>query len=254
MTSDNIWYPYEGALTLTFDDGTPSQLRTAVPLLDRYRFRGSLYPTPVGSFWARSAADWKAVAASGHELGNHTLSHRCPEAVSGKAPGLEHLTLDELEADILAAQDRLHDIVPDQNEWSFCYPCYSTFVGTGLNRKSYVPLIARHFVAGRGGGEFGFANRPGRFDIHCLWSTPVEHLSGFEMIGLVEELCSRGQWLILTVHDIDSGTLPVDRMAFVQLLEFLSRNRERFRVGPLIEIALEYRSKQSRSTHASTSS
>lgn len=37
------------------------------------------------------------------------------------------------------------------------YPCYCTYVGRGESRKSYVPIVAKHFLAGRSVGEYGSA-------------------------------------------------------------------------------------------------
>jgi len=87
---------------------------------------------------------------------------------------LETITLAEMEADILAAQERLQVIAPHQRYWTFAYPCSGTFVGRGKNRQSYVPVVARHFLAGRTVGEYGFGNSPALVDLACLWGMSVE--------------------------------------------------------------------------------
>src|SRR6266516_2205251 len=43
--------------------------------------------------------------------------------------------------------------IPEQTVRSFGYPFYQSYVGAGTARQSYVPVIARHFVAARGKGE-----------------------------------------------------------------------------------------------------
>ena len=181
--------------------------------------------------------DWQGVARSGHEIGNHTLSHPCPETILGSAGGLESMTLAEIEQDMLAAQKRLNQIAPHQQHWTFAYPCYSTYVGRGVTRQSYVPVVAKHFLAGRAAGELGFANRPERMDLACLWATPAELLSGDEMIALVKRLTERGQWVILVFHDIDGDLLNVPGRTYRKLLQFLSQERETIWTGTVSEIA-----------------
>lgn len=181
-------------------------------------------------------SDWQAVAQLGHEIGNHTLTHPCPEAISGHAGGLESMTLADIEQDILMAQERLTQIAPHQHQWTFAYPCYATYVGRGVARQSYVPVVAKHFLAGRAAGELGFANRPERMDRACLWATPAERLSGEEMSALVRDLTECGQWVILVFHDIDGDLLNVSSRDYLQLLHFLSDERETIWTGTVSEI------------------
>ena len=73
-------------ICFTFDDAYVSTVENAPDILERFGFRGSFYVVPslVGltSAWdgaiARPLAGWDdllGIAARGHELGNHTLSH-----------------------------------------------------------------------------------------------------------------------------------------------------------------------------------
>lgn len=167
---------YHGAVSLTFDDGTVNHLQKAIPLLDEQDLKGTFYVHPRDQVMDNHLSDWQAVAQSGHEIGNHTLTHPCPETILGRAGGLESMTLADIEQDILAAQERLSQIAPHQQHWTFAYPCYSTYIGRGASRQSYVPVVAKHFLAGRAAGELGFGNNPEYIDLACLWATPVEHL------------------------------------------------------------------------------
>jgi len=154
-----------------------------------------------------------------------------------KAGGLEEKSLPEIEKDIFVAHKRLTEIAPHQNDWTFGYPCSNTFVGRGTKRHSYVPLIARHFLAGRSSGEYGFGNHPGIIDLACVWGISVERMSGFEMIGLVEELTHQGLWVILIFHEIDGERLTVGSYDFNMLLNYLHRKRDEIWIAPVIEIA-----------------
>ena len=66
------------AIVLTYDDSLRSQLDIAVPQLDAAGLKGSFFLN--GTMPLEAVESWRAVAASGHELGNHSLFHPCPAA------------------------------------------------------------------------------------------------------------------------------------------------------------------------------
>lgn len=238
MNQSPIWGQYTGAVSLTFDDGTDNQLRQAVPPLDAHGLRGTFYLHARDKLMQTRSAEWQAVASSGHEIGNHTLAHICSNNFTGSRGGLEDCTLDDIKHDILHAQERLLTIAPQQKNWTFAYPCHCQFVGRGENRQSYVPLIAKHFLAGRGLSEYGFGNQPGFFDLASAGGIRVDRMSGFEMIGLVEELTARGLWVILVFHDIDGGVLSVAADDYNMLLRYLKRRRQDIWTATVAEVAL----------------
>src|SRR5882762_8986295 len=62
------------AIVLTYDDAAPSQLDHAIPALDSVGLKGTFFLSNVRQV---DVGRWKAAAASGHELANHTLNHPC---------------------------------------------------------------------------------------------------------------------------------------------------------------------------------
>ncbi len=237
MKLTDFWKPYTGAVSITFDDGTENQLQKALPLMDRYGLKGTFYVHPHGANWQEQYAPWKQVAENGHEIGNHTLRHLCPENLSIMPGNLEECTLQDIKTDIFAAQERLNLIAPKQKDWTFAYPCYSTFVGRGTERKSYVPVVAQHFVAGRARGEYGFGNNPDVIDLACVSGIATDRMSGFEMIGLVEELTWLHQWVVLIFHEIDGHRLTVGSYDFEMLLKYLYRKSDKISTAPVIQVA-----------------
>jgi len=242
----SFWGPYQGGVSLTFDDGMPCHLDRAIPALDERDLKGAFYLMPRGNDWQKRLEPWRAVAARGHEIGNHTLSHTCSANYSGQPAGLEYASADEIETDMLAAQQRLQTLLPEQDTWTFCYPCYCTFVGRGEQRQSYVPTVARHFLAGRAGGEYGFGNQPDTVDLACFWAQPAERMGAFEMIGLAEELTARGQWVVFVFHAIDGPRLSVASEDFLALLDFLGRRRDVIRTDTVAAIAGDIAAHQQR--------
>lgn len=62
------------AVVLTYDDALESQLDRAVPVLDAAGFKGTFF---LANVRAEHVERWRAAAAEGHELGNHTIFHPC---------------------------------------------------------------------------------------------------------------------------------------------------------------------------------
>jgi peptidoglycan/xylan/chitin deacetylase (PgdA/CDA1 family) len=234
------------AVTLRFDDGFESHRTESAPLLESFGLRGTFYVCPTGteSDWLARAHPWRAVLDAGHEIGNHTMSHPAPVALFGE-PGprcYEQLTLDAYQADVLEAHRRL-ELAFGPREWSFCYPCYQTWVGVGPHRRSVVPFIAEHFAAACVGGEISKPfNVPEHCDLHALMSVHTEGLRGDELIARVELARKLGRWAILTFHAIDKGHLPVARRDFEQLIGHLRDNADSIWTAPLIDVALHVRS------------
>ena len=238
--SNGLWpAECEGAVSLTFDDGLRSQLETAIPLLDEHGLQATFYLNPPRDGdeddWRARLAPWRAAAERGHEIGNHSLTHPCSQNFDFVGRGLEAMTLEEIEQDVLEAERRLRAGIPAQTVRSFCYPCYQSHVGMGTTRQSYVPVIARHFVAASGKGER--ANDPARCDLHDLWSWPAERMSGAALVGLAERAVGEGRWAILTFHGIGEGHLPVAEVDLRELCGFLARRRDRLWTAPVATIA-----------------
>ena len=80
MPPDRAFWPegFEGAVSLTFDDGLDTQLDNAIPCLDDCGLKGTFYVNPGRSdAWETQIPRWQQASRNGHELGNHTSMHPC---------------------------------------------------------------------------------------------------------------------------------------------------------------------------------
>ncbi|NLS77886.1 MAG: polysaccharide deacetylase family protein [Chloroflexi bacterium] len=223
----------EGAISLTFDDGMRSQLEIAVPRLEERGFRGTFYLNPRGDDWQSRCASWLAPYQAGHEIGNHTMAHPCS---LNTQLTLQGWTLEQIEADIVETERRLSVLFP-ANDRSFAYPCYESDIGRGPTRRSYVPVVARHLIAGRGKGLSNRGNHPLNADLHLLSSWAVERMSAWDLIGLVEQCLANGWWGILTIHGINEGHLPMPEVELCALLDYLVRQQGRVWTAPVATVA-----------------
>jgi peptidoglycan/xylan/chitin deacetylase (PgdA/CDA1 family) len=186
-------------VSLSFDDARPSQLDAGVPLLNSYGVKATFYAS-LDNLLAR-VEDWRAARAAGHEIGNHSLRHAC----TGNFPfsrqkALEDCTLEQMARELDQASAEIEKLV-DVRPVTFAYPCSQKFVGRGENVRSYVPLVASRFIAGRGWRD-EMPNDPAFCDPAQLLGIDLDGLTWDQLKALIEEARARHAWLVLGGHDI----------------------------------------------------
>jgi peptidoglycan-N-acetylglucosamine deacetylase len=194
------------AVSFSFDDARASQVDTGVPLFDKYGAKVTFYVNPRNM--ANRLDAWKAAAKAGYEIGNHSDQHPC----TGNFPwsrqrALEEYTIAKMRADLEGTSkeiDRLVGVKPV----TFAYPCGQKFVGRGVQTKSYIPLIAELFIAGRGFRD-EVANDPNYVDLAQTMGIDSDGLSFEQMKALVEAARERGAWVVFAGHDIGAPARQV---------------------------------------------
>lgn len=240
-SSSNFWpNRAEGAVSLTFDDGMPSQLDRALPVLDRLGMKATFYVNPNYSVdWDKNAERWRRVAAEGHELGNHTDTHPCSCQSDFRHGGdycLEKLDIKEVDRAIDDAEHSLQALTSQPaSTRSFAYPCYKTDVGAGVSRRSYVPEVARRYPAARVG--FDEDNDPATVDLSYVFAFAAEGQSAEQVIAYIEGALRRGRWAVIVFHGIGAEWNAMDATEFDRLMVYLANNRNRIWVAPFVEIA-----------------
>jgi len=187
------------AISLTFDDARFSQFDHGLPILDKYGIKATFYVS-IHHLEERLDA-WKGAVANGHEIGNHSLTHPC----SGNFPfirkrALEDYTLCMMRYELEEASnviERLLGVRPV----SFAYPCGQKFVGRGRNVKSYIPLVAEEFLAGRGWMD-EWANDPTFCDMAQLMGVELDGKDFEQVKQLIDGTLANGGWLIFCGHEI----------------------------------------------------
>jgi peptidoglycan/xylan/chitin deacetylase (PgdA/CDA1 family) len=190
-----------GIVSLTYDDGLDSQLDIAVPALEARGFRGTFYIT-LENITAREA-EWRQIAARGHELANHTVSHPCD---LGARQGRRYANIE------IAPLNRI------LTEWDgtfsrrdFAYPCDVTNLGPGtpnqqLHRFEAV-LRAQHMASAR--TSEGPPNSPhwARTHPYRLQALAVGYDATTleQLLAYIRRAQVENRWAILTFHDIVPG-------------------------------------------------
>ncbi len=215
LGTDRLWPRGKRAgLSLTFDDARPSQVDRAAPILDRYGIRATFYALP--SMLRYRLQGWKAALAAGHELGNHTVSHPCScNYPFSRANALEDYTLERLEQELIRANQEL-EAFTGRRPTSFAYPCGQRFIGQGNATRSYVPLVAAHFLVARGYLD-ETSNDPMRCDMAQVSGVAADG-KGFEQLrAMIDSAIEEGRWLVLVAHDV--ATKPGAQAMSTDVLE-----------------------------------
>ena len=212
-------YPWpegkEAALSLSFDDARLSQVDVGAGLFDRFGVKVTFYVSPAEV--NRRLAGWKRITADGHEIGNHTVNHPCTGNFSwSRESALENYTLPRIRSELVEASNRIEKTL-GVRPTTFAYPCGQTFVGRGLETKSYVPVVAELFEAGRGWlGET--TNDPWFCDLAQVLSMAMDETDFEEVRSILDKARETGQWLILTGHEIGDAGFQTTRVAMLEKL------------------------------------
>jgi peptidoglycan/xylan/chitin deacetylase (PgdA/CDA1 family) len=212
------WPPGKrAAISLSFDDGRASQVDVGLGVLDASGMKATFYVVPE-AVAADRREGWRRAVASGHEIGNHSLTHPC----SGNFPwardkALEQFTLAAIRRELEDANTRIAEAL-GVTPVTFAYPCGQTFVGRGEATASYVPVVSRLFIAGRGWLDEA-PNDPAVVDLAQVFGASMDDQTFEELRPLVEQTLERGGWLVLAGHDI--GSAPGRQVTRVDTLRAL---------------------------------
>ncbi len=204
-------------LSLTFDDARLSQPDKGIPLLDKYGIKATFYISPDNMVQRLDA--WKKAAVNGHDIGNHSLVHPCTGNFDwSRDKALEDYNLNSMKTELDSASNIIKKLL-GVHPVSYAFPCGQTFVGKGVNTRSYIPLIASMFESGRGWLDEG-PNDPSFCDMAQLTGMELDGKSFEQIKNLIESAKTTGQWLVLAGHEMNEGG---DQTSLMPTIEAICR-------------------------------
>ena len=243
-----------GMLSITFDDALPEHIDLAVPLLEARGMRGTFFIPAAAPGFLDRWDQWRAVAARGHELGNHTLFHPAwfPKPYVTDGNDITRYTLDRIRLE-LAAANRILSALDGRSERTFAYPCSNPTLGragivkrlltvcgldrtrimgwvnrwprldVGSSQRDYSVLLPDLFLAARCGKEPAEAAHlwpPDRYKVPCLSG---DGMDAPQLIEATERALAQRPWTVWTFHGIGgSGRLACAEDALRRWLDFLA--------------------------------
>jgi peptidoglycan/xylan/chitin deacetylase (PgdA/CDA1 family) len=204
------------ALSLSFDDARLSQIDAGIPALDELGVKATFYLSI--EFMRERLDGWKKAAATGHEIGNHSLTHPCSGnyAWVGKGNELENFTMKQMRSNLLEANEVITKelgVTPTL----FAYPCGQKYIGRGTTLKSYVPLVAKLFASGRGWFE-EMNNDPMFCDFAQLAGREMDGKTFEEIKLLIQSAYGHGDWLLLAGHEMGEDGPQTTRISMLRQL------------------------------------
>jgi peptidoglycan-N-acetylglucosamine deacetylase len=234
------------AVSLSYDDGVPAHHQRVAPLLERHGLSGTFY------LMAKGLADteaWKAVAARGHELGNHSLFHPCRRDAMNVSWLPDHYDLGgytpERFRDELAVANLVLDLLDGGRPRTYGNNCTNLTIGRGEVEQAMDPILAELFVAARG----AITNQPvdPAHPVYTRLGNFVGDGKTFAQLRAgTESACAGGGWSIYMFHGVGSGThnLFIDETEHRQLIEWLDRQRAVIWTAPVVDVARHLKSRQ----------
>ncbi len=211
---------------MTFDDARPVHLSFAAPALDSRDLRGMFYLLICK---LSRIDDWKRLAAEGHEIGNHTISHEHPARMDG-------------EMEEIQVEDTVHFLKNNLGirPLTFAFPYGETSPGLDGWVKAF------HFAARSGWADNFYLTPDTNPDFYHIPSqvTKTEYTTDTYR-GWIDTAMQKGAWTVFQIHGIgapDSGWEPIPAETFTATLDYLKTQQTKgLWVAPFSEVAAYFR-------------
>ena len=223
------------AISLSFDDARASQVDAGTALLDQYGVKGTFYVVP--NSVKQRLEGWKKAVANGHEIGNHSFNHPC----TGNFPwsrqkAIENYTLKKMRNELILTNKAIKELLGVEAE-VFAYPCGQTYIGRGENTKSYVPVVSKLFLSGRGWLDEG-PNAPQFCDLAQLTGMEMDGKDFDQILPLIENAKKSGAWLVLAGHEMGASGNQTTRLSMLKkLIEYAQNPANGIWIAPVGTVA-----------------
>jgi peptidoglycan/xylan/chitin deacetylase (PgdA/CDA1 family) len=174
-------------VTFCFDDGKASDYEKAFPYLQRKGIRATYFQctSRIGQAGYCTSAQLAEMAAAGHEIGSHTVTHA----------NLATLTEEQMIAELKNSKLAIQTITG--------YPCRTLGIPDGQYNDYALQMLAGFYEAARcsnqGLNYYGDASRTFNYKAYFM-DSPGRTLA--DMKSLVDSAVSEKAWLVISMHEI----------------------------------------------------
>ena len=230
------WKGKKCAVVITYDDAITQHLDNAIPVLDSLGLKASFYITAYSQGCRSHLNEWKKVAASGHELGNHTLFHPC----IGDQPGREFVPVDykmnnysvKRMVDEVRMTNVFLEALDGKTKRTFAFTCGDMKV----HDTAFIDQMKNDFVAARAvRAQMHSIDQVDLYNVDCY---VVNGETGDQLIAWVKKAMESHSLLVILFHGVGGGnSLNVSLPAHSQFLHYLKENQKDLWIAPMIEVA-----------------
>jgi hypothetical protein len=211
------------AVSYTFDDGSPKQFTVAIPMFNEFNFKSTLF-TITGS-WGGWPANWTTlqnVAAQGHEIASHTVTHT---SLGGMADSTQTKEFEN-------SQNTIQSYITSTRCATIAYP----YCVAGNDT-----ICDNYYIAARICSQVIEPSTPTDFmsisSIICGPEGQIKTTQNF--IDRFNSALSPRGWCVLLLHGIDGdgGWSSLSSTILRESLEYLNSNQDKFWVSSFGNIA-----------------
>ncbi|PZR20734.1 MAG: chitooligosaccharide deacetylase [Flavobacterium psychrophilum] len=237
------WNGKKCAVVLTYDDALNIHLDKVIPMLDKYKLKGTFYLIGGSPNVANRIGDWRRVAKNGHELGNHTFSHPCDASLPGREwvspeTDLSKYSIDRAVNEIKTTNGLLYAI-DGKKERTFAFPCGDLKIGNTY----FYDLVKDDFVGARGVNSTYVQMKD--VNLNDITAFGQSDTTAEQMISQIEEAERQGSFIVLLFHGVGGEhPLNISETEHSKLLQYLSDRENDIWVATMVDVAKYIKEKQ----------
>lgn len=226
------------AIALTYDDALPCHRTVVGPALTARGLLGTFFPPAASDDLHEHVDGWRALAAAGHELGNHSIFHPCRGRDGADWPlpeyDLRTYTRKRVRDEWILA-DRVLRLIDGRERRAVGPGCGDVTIGANGAEEDFSADLLPLASIIRLGGEQRLPLGPPPTVCRGM---VIDHRRADEVFPLVEQVLEHGGWCCLIAHGVGAGTHPlmVDPTEHERLLDFIAGTSDRLWAGTLTGI------------------
>ncbi|AMR33637.1 hypothetical protein A0256_20490 [Mucilaginibacter sp. PAMC 26640] len=231
----------KAAVSLTFDDGIAGQYAVAVPLLDKYGFKGTFFMTV--KIVDSQHISWMVIdraAQEGHEIANHALTH----------PHFIKVSLDTVVTETVKSNLQMNKLVPSQQMITHAYP-FGEGGGNTAKDSAIRKALLPHFIGAR-----ATKNKPYSYNTYDFAKTNDDyyHINSEMMADSssmanfdndIDQTIAVGGWFCPTYHGIRDGWIITPTAVFARHLAELDQRKNSVWIAPFKNVIQYHKERNS---------
>jgi hypothetical protein len=208
----------DAAVSYTFDDNCPNQLAVAIPMMNSYGFKATMF---VPSAWIKDWTGLQSAADHGHEIASHTVTHA----------DLGNLNPAQQIPEFKDSREVINDHIKGHSCTTIAYP----FCARGNDS-----VCISYYLAARACKDTIESKTPG--DFMNISSIPTGTESSIQTVpdfnNKVEKSDSLKGWCVFLIHGIDNdgGYSPTQSAVLRSHFEYMKQHSDRFWIAPFGEV------------------
>ena len=212
------WYKFKpSVITYSYDDGSANHLKVAVPLMDKYGFKGSFN---LITCMNNDYAAFQLAAENGHEIASHTITHK----------NLMDLSIEEQEKEVSESKYLIEEKI-GQDCVTLVYP-YCAVSDQAVLEKYYIS-------ARRCSWDYISSNPTNMYKLGSfVVGNETTFLTAKDLNKIVDKSLQKKTWVVFLIHGIDDdgGYSHFDSKELEQHFEYVKKS-DQFWVGTFRDVS-----------------